>query len=629
MPELKKWGAIAVLIIAVTSSVQATEENGRDPEAALTSQKGDLSDYLETLFDEQLALDPEWMTQLGVPGANDRWTRRNEEAAAARFDLAQRSLSRLRTFDPETLDASARLNLEVALYQVEQAVEMYQWRNHQYAATHMFSVHSALPAFLMNFHQINSREDAEDYLARLESISLPIDDVMNTLLARADLGFAPPAFVFPHIIETSRAVMTGAPFVDGGKPAPLLADFTSKIDTLDLSPDDRAILLARVEVALLGVLQPALERLIAAAEDLSERFTENAGVGALDPSGAFYQAMLTQRTTTGLTAEEIHELGLRETARVQEEMRAIKDAVEFDGDLQAFFRFVREDEQFLYPDTEEGKAAYLSEAERLLDEMTAVLPTAFRTLPKAPLEVRRVEAFREASAPKAFYSRPSPDGSRPAVFYVNLYDMTRMPKYQMEALAFHEGVPGHHLEIALSQELEGIPRLRKFAFYTAYSEGWALYAEFLAKEMGFYQDPYSDFGRLSLELWRAARLVTDTGLHAKGWTREEAVDWLIENTPNSEADCRSAIDRYLVLPGQATAYMIGSLKMFEMRERAQTALGDAYDIRDFHEVILSGGPLPLPILERQVLAYIAARRDLSVEPSEEPEEAGEDQGNQN
>ncbi|OYW86294.1 MAG: hypothetical protein B7Z22_06890, partial [Hyphomonas sp. 32-62-5] len=287
------------------------------------------------------------------------------------------------------------------------------------------------------------------------------------------------------------------------------------------------------------------------------------------------------------------------------EMAAIMQQVGFEGDLQDFFQFMRTDPRFYKPETPEGREEYLAEARAAIARMEADLPNLFNTFPKAGLIVQAVEPFREKSAGKAFYNRPAPDGSRPGIYYANLYRMADMPTYQLEALAFHEGIPGHHMQIAIAQELEGIPSFRKYGGYTAYSEGWGLYTELLPKELGYYADPYSDFGRLAMEIWRAARLVVDTGLHSKQWTREQAVQYLLENTPNPEGDARKAIDRYIVMPGQATAYKIGMIKIVELRERAKTELGEAFDIRDFHDVVLKNGAVPLAILEENVDAWIA------------------------
>jgi uncharacterized protein (DUF885 family) len=285
-------------------------------------------------------------------------------------------------------------------------------------------------------------------------------------------------------------------------------------------------------------------------------------------------------------------------------MRGIMQKVKFEGSLQAFFLFMRNDDQFYYANTDEGRQRYMTEAKDFIDKMETTLPAYFGLTPKARMVVKRVEAFREQSAGKAFYQSPSKDGSRPGTYYANLFDMRSMPTYQMEALAYHEGIPGHHMQRAIAQELEGIPEFQKYVNFTAYTEGWGLYSEELGKDMGFYADPYSDFGRLAMELWRACRLVVDTGIHEMQWSREKAIQYLIDSTPNPEADSVKAIERYIAMPGQATAYMIGKLKIMELRDRAQTELGDKFEYPDFHDTILKNGPVPLTVLEENVNKWI-------------------------
>jgi len=301
-------------------------------------------------------------------------------------------------------------------------------------------------------------------------------------------------------------------------------------------------------------------------------------------------------------------LGLKEVERIHNEMRAIMDQVNFEGSLQDFFKFMRNDDQFYYEDSDEGRQRYMTEAKDYIDAMEAKLPEYFGLTPKAPMVVKRVEAFREQSAGKAFYQSPAKDGSRPGTYYANLFDMRSMPTYQMEALAYHEGIPGHHMQRTIAQELEGIPEFQKYVSFTAYTEGWGLYTEELGKDMGFYVDPYSDFGRLAMELWRACRLVVDTGIHEMRWSREKAIQYLVENTPNPEADSVKAIERYIALPGQATAYMIGKIKIMELREKAQAELGDKFDFRGFHDTVLKDGPVPLTILEDNVNKWVAASK---------------------
>ena len=299
-------------------------------------------------------------------------------------------------------------------------------------------------------------------------------------------------------------------------------------------------------------------------------------------------------------------MGLEQLARIQAEMRAIMDRVGFEGSLQDFFAHIKSDPAFQYPNTDAGKEQYLADSRQHIADVMAVADQWFNDLPEAELEVRRVEEWREATASIAFYNQPAPDGSRPGIYYVNLSDMTQVLKPQIEGISYHEGAPGHHFQIAYAQEMEGLPDFRKYGGYGAYIEGWGLYAERLGKEMGFYSDPYSDFGRLSTEAWRAVRLVTDTGLHAKRWSKEQAMDFFRENTLLSERDIQKEVERYITNPGQATSYMVGQLKIFELRDRARAALGDRFDIKDFHSAVLDGGAVPLDVLEEQVDAWIAA-----------------------
>jgi uncharacterized protein (DUF885 family) len=330
------------------------------------------------------------------------------------------------------------------------------------------------------------------------------------------------------------------------------------------------------------------------------------GVWRLPDGEAYYNARLQLSTTTELTAEQIHQIGLNEVERLHGEMQTIMDQVGFDGSLQEMFAFLKTDPRFQYPNTPEGKAQYLEDSRGFIAQVMAAAPRWFSDLPEAALEVRAVEPWREATASIAFYNAPAPDGSRPGIYYVNLSDMTQVLKPQIEGISYHEGAPGHHFQIAYAQEMEGLPSFRRFGGYGAYAEGWGLYAERLGKEMGFYQDPYSDFGRLSTELWRAVRLVTDTGLHAKRWSREDAIAYFRANSLLSERDVVKEVERYITNPGQATSYKIGELKIMELRQRAQAALGEHFVIRDFHAVVLGSGSVPLDVLEDQVDAWIAA-----------------------
>ena len=332
------------------------------------------------------------------------------------------------------------------------------------------------------------------------------------------------------------------------------------------------------------------------------------------PNGAaYYRERLANQTTTDLTADAIHQIGLDEVARLRKEMDAVRTETGFTGDLQAFFAELRDkkdDPRYYYPDTDEGRAAYIRDATAAIDRIKAVLPKFFGILPKADLVVRRVEAFREQPGAAQHYFPSTPDGSRPGVYYAHLSDMKAMPKAELEVIAYHEGLPGHHMQIAIAQELTSLPTFRRQFISTPYAEGWGLYAEWLAREMpGTYQDPYSRFGRLGSEMWRAIRLVLDTGLHAKGWSEEQAVQYFLANSATTEAQARSEVRRYIVTPGQATAYKIGMLKIQELRRKAEAALGPRFDLRAFHDSVLGGGSLPLTMLEQRIDRWIAATQE--------------------
>jgi uncharacterized protein (DUF885 family) len=481
-----------------------------------------------------------------------------------------------------------------------------RWYDYGYAFNQMYGTHSGIPTFLLNQHKIESEADARAYVARLQSIPTKLDPVIERSKTSFEKGIAPPKFVYGHLLRDIGNITSGAPFEPDADLNIMLENFRNKVDALDLSDTVREALYADAITAMVETVGPAYRRLEAEMRRQQAAATTDDGVWKLPDGADYYAYRLKLMTTTDLSADEIHDIGLREVDRIHTEMREIMKTVKFEGDLQEFFEFMRSDEQFYYPTTDAGKAEYLREATAMIDGMEAQLDDVFLRKPKAALEVRAVEAFREQSAGKAFYSAPASDGSRPGYYYANLYDMAQMPIYQMEALAFHEGIPGHHMQIAIAQELEGVPLFRKYGRYTAYSEGWGLYSEFLPKEMGFYKDPYSDFGRLAMELWRACRLVVDTGMHDKKWTREEAIEYLQENTPNPDGDITKAIERYIVMPGQATAYMIGKIKILELREQAKEALGEAFDIREFHDVVIASGPVPLSVMEARVNAYIAA-----------------------
>jgi uncharacterized protein (DUF885 family) len=466
--------------------------------------------------------------------------------------------------------------------------------------------HTTVPSFLINIHRISDIDDAKAYISRLQKVEPLFDQVIEQLNIRQKMDVMPPKWAYDQMLQASANVVKGAPFTERHGDSTILADFKQKLKAMGLSNAEQAGLLAEANEALLTSVKPAYEKLMQTLRTQALITPEGDGVWRLPNGSEWYQNRLNWFTTTELTAQEVHQIGLDNVERIHNQMRDIMKQVKFDGSLQEFFVFMRNDDRFYYEGTDEGRQRYMQEAKQYIDDMEAKLDDYFGLKPKARMVVKRVEAFREQSAGKAFYQSPSKDGTRPGTYYANLYDMRSMPTYQMEALAYHEGIPGHHMQRAIAQELDGIPEFQKYVSFTAYTEGWGLYTEELGKDMGFYTDPYSDFGRLAMELWRACRLDVDTGIHEMKWSRDKAIDYLIENTPNPEADSVKAIERYIAMPGQATAYMIGKLKIMELREQAKQELGEKFDYRGFHDTILKDGPVPLNILEENINNWVAS-----------------------
>ncbi|MCT8126680.1 DUF885 domain-containing protein [Alishewanella sp. BS5-314] len=561
----------------------------------------------EQIFNERVQRNPVLQTSLGIKDDYDKWQDLSDAAFEAELALTRQHLALLEAIDVAALDNQTRLSYQLMHKQLREMLEDARWRLYSYPVNQMFGVHSQVPALLINQHKIDSVDDAKAYIARLNAVPELFRQLQHLLTQSAEAGIIVPKFVFPHLYSASENLLQGAPFSEQGD-STLLADFSSKVAALPLTEHEQKLLLDEARVALITSVGPAYRSLISFLQQLEQQAGTDDGAWRFPDGAAFYQNRLARMTTTDYSAEQIHQLGLQQVERIHGEMRQIMQQVGFAGDLAEFFVFMREAPQFYYPDTEEGRAAYLAEATAVIDHMRTRLDELFLVKPKAEMIVKAVEPFREQTAGKAFYQRPSMDGSRPGVYYANLYRMSDMPKYQLEALAYHEGIPGHHMQLAIAQELDGIPKFRRFGGATAYIEGWGLYSELLPKEVGLYQDPYADFGRLAMELWRAARLVVDTGIHAKKWSREQAIQYLVDNTPNPEGDAVKAIERYIVMPGQATAYMVGMIKLLELRELAKSELGERFDIREFHNVVLKNGAVPLDVLEQLVKDYIASKR---------------------
>ena len=576
---------------------------------AQDSESKRLNDFFEEVFQAEVAESPMRQASLGIKLDYDKWDDYSVEAAKDDLMRTKRALGRMWTeFDFDKLDSSAQLSYRLFESRSTRSIENFRWRLHTYPVNQMHGRHTGLVEFLLNRHRVDDVSDAEAYVTRLATIDAPLAHLVEKLKACADLGVVPPKFVFDHVLRDCNNILSGAPFTESESASTLLADFSSKTNKLGLDFETGSALIERAQAALNDVVRPAYEKLIAELERQQAIATTDDGCWKFPNGAAYYSHALRHTTTTDLNAEQIHDLGLSEVERIHGEMKAIMKQVEFEGDLAQFFEFMRTDPRFYFSNDAQGRQAYLELATGLVDNMRERLSEFFVTLPKAAMVVRAVEPFREQSAGKAFYSIGTPDGSRPGVYYANLYDMSAMPTYQAEALAFHEGIPGHHMQGSIAQELEDMPAFRRHTHYTAYGEGWGLYTEHFPKEFGFYQDPYSDFGRLAMQLWRACRLVVDTGLHDKRWTREQAIEYLMTNTPNPESDAIKAIERYIVMPSQATAYQIGLLKILELRELAKRELGDKFNIAQFHDVLLTNGPVPLTLLEELVRDWIRETR---------------------
>jgi uncharacterized protein (DUF885 family) len=592
---LASGGAVACLSACATP---ATSPNippmsvsaSAPPSAALAA-------LFEAEYDRTLAKYPERATSQGDKRGYDKWDDESDVfAARGVIEAEQANISVKRLASVAPLNASDALSVRLFDKITQRTKAGAPFRGHAYIFNQMFGAHSGIPTFLANQHKVASVEDAQAYIARLEGITGKMATLVARSQASAARGITPPKFIYDYVISDSQNLLKGAPFSDGGRDSPMWADAQAKINGLSVDEATKTRLKNEARTVLLAHVKPAYENLLTvmAAQQLGARATD--GVWALPDGEAFYAERLASQTTTNLSADEIHKIGLDNVARLHGEMAGIMALVGFTGKRDAFFEKLETDPKFFIADTAEGKAGYIRDATALIDTMRARLPEAFNLMPRAPMIVKAVEPFREASAGLAFYQRPTPDGSRPGIYYINTSNIKAIPTYQMEALAYHEGIPGHHMQIAIAQELTGIPKFRKFGGFTAYSEGWGLYTERLGKDMGFYTDSYSDFGRLTLELRRAIRLVVDTGLHHKRWTRRQAMDYILANQPGDEASARRDIDRYIVMPGQATAYLIGQREILRLRDTAKTRLGDGFTLAKFHDVVLGNGAVPLDVL---------------------------------
>jgi uncharacterized protein (DUF885 family) len=580
------------------------------------------ADFLESVYQKNLTSSPQEATEYGSTAGSDRWDDRSEPALAADAARLRSEMQIVQSrFDYGKLDPASQLQYRVFLDEHQLLLDRYRWRDHFYALNQIVGLHIDVPGTLAQ-QPLATVQDAEAYIRRIKAVRAAFRQLVTHMQSQAGKGIYIPKTVYPLLIEGAQNVITGAPH-DAGADSPIFADFKRRIAEAHLSADAKGRLVEEVRIALLQQLQPAYEQLIQLLKIQGSRTPVNGGVWQLPDGDAFYAFLVRQFTTTDMTPAQIHEMGLAEMERSQGEMAALLHRIGFKGTVREFMLKMKSDPANYESDDDAGRAAYLSRARAIVAAMQAKITDAFEAPAPLPLRVARTDAYKEASSPAGFYEPGPADGSRPGTVYLNLSDMKVCPLDELEDLLYHEGIPGHHMQISTIMVDRSIPRMRKVNEWwqdTAFVEGWGLYAERLGKDLGFYQDPYSEFGLLSGELWRASRLVVDSGLHYKHWTREQAIQYLNDNTPSPEATNIRAVDRYLAVPGQATSFMVGMRKFVAERERARAALGSRFDLREYHHVALSSGYIPLWALEQKVTAWIESK---SREPLPNPPPRGD------
>ncbi len=564
--------------------------------------------FFERAFYRSVLRHPEWLSYLrilepyGLDFYNDDLTDASDEFDRHQLELARHELRVLRSYDRTRLTAAQRLSADIADWSLDDKVRGEPFLYHNYPVNQLEGMQSELPTFMAKIHQIDNKHDAENYIKRLSKFGVKFDQVLDNLKTREARGIILPTFLIDKTLEQMRAFVGQDPRANI-----LYISFEEKLGKLNgVSDTEKQALCRAVEQQITMTVYPAYRELIAYFEALRPRSTTDAGVWKFPDGDAFYAHVLRSQTTTDMTPEQVHELGLKEVARIEGEMRALLDVLGCSGKtVSECARQLRSDPQHLYPNEDASRPVVLADLQKILDDADHNLSGVFDIRPKMGVKVERMPAFKEKTSPDAYYDAPSLDGARPGIFYANLYEPGRIYKCEMKTLAYHEAIPGHHFQIAVQQELRGVPTFRKVEHFTAYVEGWGLYAEQLAAECGFYKDdPCGDFGRLSWEQFRASRLVVDTGIHYKRWTREQAMAYMDEHVGDpSEVE----IDRYIVDPGQACAYKIGQLKILELREKARAELGPRFNIKEFHNVVLQNGAVPLAVLDRLVEDYIASK----------------------
>jgi uncharacterized protein (DUF885 family) len=564
-----------------------------------------------------LVANPELFTEVGIIDGTvfDRHSGRLSAVGVEKRDddyaMQERFVAETKRFDRAALDPQDRLTYDILLDQYESSLSFkrFDWLSSEglYPIAPMWGTQVQLPNFLETQHVVKNAKTAENYVRRLDAAGAKLDAVTAEMLRQAKAGV---------ILPISLLEQAEIGIADTVRPKPadnaLVTSFTERMKAVDgMAPERKAELTRLATVAVTEKIYPAYARMTSALDaERAAAAAQAAGVGRLPDGAAYYAATLKQMTTTDYTPEQIHALGLSEVARVSAAMDALlKSQGLGQGSVAERVHALHRDPRFLLPETEEGRRQLLARYQQILDEVNARMPEYFRTLPATKLIVERVPPDAEKGSAAAYYQQAAMDGSRPGAFFANLRDVGETATWTMKTLAYHEGIPGHHFQVSTALNLKDLPLIRQQTLYSAYAEGWALYAEQLAAEIGMYKDdPFGDLGRLEAELFRAARLVVDTGLHAQGWSREQAIAYMVGTTGMNESAVVSEVERYMGMPGQACAYKVGQLKILELRARAAAALGPKFDLKDFHAVVLENGGLPLTLLEKLVDEWIATAR---------------------
>jgi len=605
---------------AAPSQIEATasQVNVAVADTAEQTPSEELNEWFEQHFEMELMKSPMSLTSLGRKERYGEIDDMSEAAEIADLEWKKNSVFEMKdNFDYEELNDDAKLSYDLWEYQYKLAEQGAKFRRSGYIFNQMNGVHSYLPTFMMSFHNVESLEDMQAYISRLGELGRAMNQLVERAKLNASEGIRPPRFAYEVVAEEARSIISGVPFTDSDTDSSLWADAGKKVAALieskAITQEQGDELLANAKSALEDNFGPSYENLIAfVEEDIDNTSEQSQGVHANPRGDEYYAYRLKAMTTTNMTADQIHQLGLSEVKRLRGEMEVLKEKSGFEGSLQDFFAYIRDsqdNEKFYFPNTDEGRQGYIDDATAAIDNIKKELPNYFGILPKGDLVVKRVESFREQDGAPQHYYPGTPDGSRPGIYYAHLSDMSTMPKNELEVIAYHEGLPGHHMQIAIAQELTGVPTFRTQARFTAYIEGWALYSEKLAKEMpNTYTDLHSDFGRLGSEIWRAIRLVVDSGMHSKKWSEQQAIEFFSENSPAPLETIRTEIRRYMVWPGQATSYKVGMIEIQRLRKKAESELGESFDIKAFHDTILGGGALPLSMLDRKVTTWIASQK---------------------